>query len=1027
MKVLMHPHPSELNNSSNGISQVIQNYARYLPQYDIELVSPGQEYDVVAVHAGVKSLPPSGPTVSHNHGLYWTGDRVGAKWEWEANKNVVDSIRHAKEVTVPSSWVAETLRRDMHLAPHVIPHGVNFDEWQNIEFGGFALWNKNRETTTCNPQDVMYLARKFSNIGFVSTFGTPGSNVQITGAMVFDTMRDLIQRCTVYLSTTKETGGIGIMEAMASGKPILGYREGAIVDLVQHGINGYLAEGPQDLIQGFEFCIKNYTVLGANSRSMAREFTWEKTCEKVAGVYRLAAIVEEPTTSVIIPCYNYSHLVERAIESCLGYADEIIVVDDGSTDDTKEVVAKYPVKYIYQNNQGVAVARNRGIEASTGKYVCCLDADDFIQPGLISTCVRELEADVSLGAAYTKLRLISRDGTKVSKKASQWPGEFNYDNQVQGQNQIPTCCVFRREAWDRLGGFRQRYAPRGCGAEDAEFWLRLGSIGYGAKLATTEPLFVYSYGGNTTGDTGYKEVDWLFWHPWTRDGRFPFASVATPDASKSHAVYSYDTPVVSVIIPVGPGHEKNVISAIDSLEAQTFRKWECIVVWDSADKRLLERHKKNYPFALWLETEGSMGAGHARNRGVEAARAELITFIDADDWFYPEMLEASMKEYYASGGNVAVYTDSVGKAVMSQEAVDKADLGKILFYEPSTQEAVVAQKNVAFDCEEARRQPDPSRMYLWCYISTLHPKAWFYEVGGFDEDMESWEDWDYWLRLARLGKCFVHVPAELMVYPYYTGSRREIGIKNSDSLIKYMKGKYERMNSMPCRGCSGGGSGPPPRMPIRQASTGIMSMSQSSEGATAMFDIDRDMVLVNYTSTNRGDHLVIGHAVFSGVLANGIRMERTKFGYQINYGYHAGGSRFIVHIDELTAAPHLFQAVRNTVPEIQMASQPRMPVPPPPDPIEQLPAPANPVLASVRKMLDEELAAQLSVPKVIKTDLQALPGVTADIAAQLKQEGVDTPEDVLSLGIDGLKALKGVGDKKAEMILGAIQARLKAE
>jgi ERCC4-type nuclease len=74
-------------------------------------------------------------------------------------------------------------------------------------------------------------------------------------------------------------------------------------------------------------------------------------------------------------------------------------------------------------------------------------------------------------------------------------------------------------------------------------------------------------------------------------------------------------------------------------------------------------------------------------------------------------------------------------------------------------------------------------------------------------------------------------------------------------------------------------------------------------------------------------------------------------------------------------------------------------------------------------MLDAEMA-QEELPKPVKTDLQTLPGITADIAAQLKQEGADTPEDVLLLGIDGLKELKGVGDKKAEMILAAIQARL---
>lgn len=787
IKVRMFPSPNRIKKQEDGISQVIINYGRYLPKYDVELVD-GDSFDVASVHAGmVNHEEIDGPIVSQCHGLMWTGDRMGARWEWEANKNVVESIRHAKEVTVPSSWVAETFKRDMHFSPHVIPHGVNVDEWQNVEFGGYVLWNKNRQTTTCDPKDVMFLAREFSNIGFVSTFGDQEQNLQITGALPFDKMREIIQGCTIYLSTTKETGGIGIMEAMASGKPVLGYREGAIVDLVQHGVNGYLAENAQDLIQGLEFCIANYKMLGENSRALAQEFTWEKACEKVAGVYRKATVVERPTVSIVIPCYNYSHLVGRAIESCIGQADEIIVIDDGSVDDTKNVVENYPVKYIYQNNQGVAIARNRGVQESTGQYICCLDADDYIEQGLISTCVKELESDISLGAAYTKLRLISRDGTRIARKASAWPGEFNYDNQVQGQNQIPTCCVFRREAWDRLGGFRQRYAPRGCGAEDAEFWLRLGSIGYGAKLATTEPLFVYSFGGNTTGDPTYEEVDWLLWHPWTRDGRFPFASVATPDSSKSHPVYSYDTPIVSVIIPVGPGHESNVIDAIDSLEAQTFRKWEGIVVWDSLDKELLERYKKNYPFVTWLETEGEMGAGYARNRGVEVARADLITFIDADDWFYPEMLEVTINAYYDNDGDVAIYTDSVGKAVMSKEAVAKAESGKVLFYSQDTQEAVIAQKNLCYDWNRAMKQPDPNGMYIWCYISTLHPKEWFYEVGGFNEELSSWEDWLYWLQLAHLGKCFVHVQQELMVYPYYTGNRREVGRKNADSLIPQIR------------------------------------------------------------------------------------------------------------------------------------------------------------------------------------------------------------------------------------------------
>ena len=223
-----------------------------------------------------------------------------------------------------------------------------------------------------------------------------------------------------------------------------------------------------------------------------------------------------------------------------------------------------------------------------------------------------------------------------------------------------------------------------------------------------------------------------------------------------------------------------------------------------------------------------------------------------------------------------------------------------------------------------------------------------------------------------------------------------------------------------CGTCGGGRNSPPPRIPPRQRPGIITSMSERTQG-TKMFDIERDMILANYTSTNRGDHLVIGHAVFSVPIASGVRMERTRYGYQINYGYHAGGSRFLVHRDELQAAPHLFQAVRSTVPEIQQAAQRRMPIPPPPEPL--IAPAASPVLASVRKILEEELQAGEPDSRPAKTDLQTLPGVSAEIAAQLKTEGADTLEDVLALGVEGLKEIKGVGSKKAEMIVAAIQAR----
>src|SRR5215218_5526383 len=95
--------------------------------------------------------------------------------------------------------------------------------------------------------------------------------------------------------------------------------------------------------------------------------------------------------SVIITTYNHSHYLPQAISSVLRQDfqnKEIIVVDDGSKDNTKEIVAQYPqVRYIYQTNKGLSAARNTGIDNSTGEYLIFLDADDWFFEGCLKESV----------------------------------------------------------------------------------------------------------------------------------------------------------------------------------------------------------------------------------------------------------------------------------------------------------------------------------------------------------------------------------------------------------------------------------------------------------------------------------------------------------------------------------------------------------------------------------------------------------------------------------------------------------------
>jgi len=286
----MLPHLRSFGGDESGIKRVIEHYFNYAKEFDIEYVEQ-EPYDLAASHAG--TMP--GADVAICHGLYWTADYSADGWEWEMNERVIKVLRLAKEITVPSSWVAETIKREMRVSPHVIGHGVEWDEWQEpCEKYNYILWNKNRISDVCTPIPVSILAKKYPHIKFFATFYTPNEivpeNVRVSGVIPHSEMRAVIKQAGIYLATTKETFGIGTLEAMASGCAILGFAHGGNLDLVKHGINGYLASpnNYEDLCSGLEYCLANHVVLGKNSRELARQWTWRAACEKLRNVYDLA-------------------------------------------------------------------------------------------------------------------------------------------------------------------------------------------------------------------------------------------------------------------------------------------------------------------------------------------------------------------------------------------------------------------------------------------------------------------------------------------------------------------------------------------------------------------------------------------------------------------------------------------------------------------------------------------------------------------------------------------------------------------
>lgn len=474
--------------------------------------------------------------------------------------------------------------------------------------------------------------------------------------------------------------------------------------------------------------------------------------------------------------------------------------------------------------------------------------------------------------------------------------------------------------------------------------------------------------GIVTSNPDYKELNWTSdWHPWVNDGKHPFASLATPEFA-SHDVRQYDEPVISVVIPVGPGHENAIINALDSLEAQTFRKWEVIVVWDQLDDSPPDSLITAYPYIRWKYTSGGEGSGAARNLGASIARAPFLFFLDADDWLYPQALAMHYEGWQIE--EAIIYSDYVGMAEVEDPSRLAPNLQERL-YQWDGKNAVIGYRAAEYDCERAQRQPDlqqDGKPYIWCNVTSLIPKAWHDEIGGFDEHMESWEDVDYHWRMAMAGKCYLKIEEELLVYRFGTGGRRDSGLQQFGDLIQYLKDKYGEMDMAPCSGCGG-------RKSIRTGNVRRrppQKLNLEVEMATGIDD--GDIVMIRYKHPNRGQHNVRGSATGR------------------DYGYRSGGERFLVEHADAVAAPHLFDIVER--PKAKHVFEKKSDLRPPPDLLE--------------------------VEAALDFDFQTLPGVNADIAAAMKASGLSTREDILALGEEGLLQYKYIGPAKAKIIINTL-------
>lgn len=190
-------------------------------------------------------------------------------------------------------------------------------------------------------------------------------------------------------------------------------------------------------------------------------------------------LMVSPIVSVIIPSFNNGHFLGRAIQSVLKQTHseyELIVVDDGSVDDTAGVVSRYAadarVRYLHQENRGPSAARNSGIRAALGEVIAFLDADDWWLPIKLERQLEIMRRHPDIGVVYSDYRLSGASDSTHEKSHTRKPAgkqlyeELLYRNIIAGS---ASSVMIRTSCFRTVGYFDERMP----GSEDLDMWRRL--------------------------------------------------------------------------------------------------------------------------------------------------------------------------------------------------------------------------------------------------------------------------------------------------------------------------------------------------------------------------------------------------------------------------------------------------------------------------------------------------------------------------------------------------------------------------
>lgn len=493
-----------------------------------------------------------------------------------------------------------------------------------------------------------------------------------------------------------------------------------------------------------------------------------------------------PLLSIVIPAYNWGRYVGYAIESVLEQSMkdfELIIVNNGSTDNTDEVVKTYlsdsRVRYlIKEKNTGPLDGLKIGFAEAKSRYVTILCADDFYLPGAFETLAREAAEHPEYDIIYGKYYIVNSDN-----QITRWLEHPGWNDVVRIQRKSDLADLLQYDlyiaiaaAFIKIDMFRKYPFDEKMRVIDYEFILQLAQDDRKFHFVDRY-LYAHRHHSEqlTVGDNfivdgtqlkdqltlierfvqpkNYAKLDGaqegilrLLNQKITALENFPESAAkilpelserignARKAISEIRHVSDVDIkrvkgPLVSIIVPTF-NRPHLIGNTIQSILNQTYPNIEIVIVNDCGSPvEDIVYHLNNKNNIVYLRHSVNAGLAAARNTGIRTARGDYIGYLDDDDIYYPEHVE-TLVDFIIKNKVQVAYTDACRATQSLVNGIWETKERKVLYSMDFNNDTILIRN-------------------MFPVLCILHEKKCIDTVGGFDESLKTHEDWDLWLRMSR--------------------------------------------------------------------------------------------------------------------------------------------------------------------------------------------------------------------------------------------------------------------------------------